>query len=145
MSSEKITHSHTAVHTWQLLWHAQKLLNSLHAPHVRRCRQPHCPFSRGLLEFLSGAISDPFPNPPKECRGAGFSPLPLTFKMPIMAIEPTPTLRLYSFPMSASSLHAASPSDAPSTKSDELGLRARQSKRRLRRAPRSDEITSSHD
>ena len=72
-------------------------------------------------------------------------PIPASLKMPIKAIEPAPTLRLHSCPMSASRLYAASPSDAPSTKSGELGLRARQSKRHLRRAPRPDEITSSQD
>ena len=53
--------------------------------------------------------------------------------MPVMAEEQMATLGLRSFPMSASRLYAASPSDAPSNKSVELGLRARKSNRRLRR------------
>ena len=91
VSSEEVTDSHTAVRTWQLPWHAWKLPNSLNAPHVQRCRQSHCPFSRGLLELLSGAISDPFPDPPKG----------------------VPRCRILTITASSSRLYAASPSDAP--------------------------------
>ena len=60
--------------------------------------------------------------------------LPITtlFTMLVMAEEQMATLRLRSHPMSASKLYAASPSDAPSNNSVELGLRARKSNKRLR-------------
>ena len=82
----------------------------------KRCSQPRDALSRNLLEFLSGAISDPFPNPPKGVPRCPILAITAHFKMPIMAEEPMPPLRVHSFPMSASRLHAASPSDTPSAR-----------------------------
>ena len=95
---------------------ARKLPDCLKAPHVRRCSQPRDALSRGLLKFLSGAISDPFPNPPKGVPRCPILAITALFKMPIIAEEPMPPLRVHSFPMSASKLYAANPSDAPSTR-----------------------------
>ena len=100
--SEEVTDSHTAGHTWHLPWQAWKLPNSLKAPHVQRCRQSHCPSSRGLLELFNGAISDPFPNPPKGVPRCRILTITALFKMPIMVEESMSFLRVHLFPMLAS-------------------------------------------
>ena len=121
---------------------ARKLPNCLNAPHVRICRQPQGALSRGLLEFLSGAIS-PVPESTKGgCRGAELSHY-RSFHNAFNGRRTdgnTEAALLLNVGKQARCCQSFRRSFH-----QERRARPRQSKRRLRRASRPDEITSSQD